>query len=60
MEKVSRYRSLEAFCRHRARVVGEDAETWRERAEMFSRLAAVASRSANQPVDEEKSATADD
>ena len=60
MENICRYRSLEAFCRHRARLVGEDFDAWRERAETFSRLAAAESRSAPRTIDIENTAATDD
>ena len=57
MENISRYRSLEAFCRQRARLVGEDSDAWREKAEIFSALAAAESRSAAETINREKAAT---
>jgi len=44
MENILRYRSLEAFCRQRARIRGEDSDVWLEKAEIFARLATAESR----------------
>jgi hypothetical protein len=43
MDNVARYRSMEAFCRHRARVEVEESDTWLKQASIFSNMAAAES-----------------
>jgi hypothetical protein len=45
MDNILRYRSLEAFCRQRAQIEGENYDVWLEKADIFARLAAAESRS---------------
>ena len=55
MDNILRYRSLEAFCRQRARTEGESCDAWLEKAEIFARLANAESRSKTaEENDEEK------
>lgn len=56
MEDLLRYRSLEEFCRQRARIEEKDSGVWLEKAGIFARLAAAESRSKiAETSDEEKS-----
>jgi hypothetical protein len=60
MDNILRYRSLEAFCRQRARIEGQSCDVWLEKASIFARLAAAESRSKKAETnDEEKSSRAD-
>ena len=45
MEDFLRYRSLEEFCRQRARIEEKDSGVWLEKAGIFAGLAAAESRS---------------
>jgi hypothetical protein len=55
MENISRYRSLEAFCRQRARI--EDCDVWLEKADIFARLAAAEGRSKRAEANDEEKVT---
>jgi hypothetical protein len=41
MDNVTRYRSIEAFCRHRALIDVGEADAWLKKASAFSRMAAA-------------------
>jgi len=45
MDNVARYRSMEAFCRHRALQETKESDVLLEKAAMFSRLAGAESKS---------------
>jgi hypothetical protein len=45
MDNVARYRSMEAFCRHRALQEIKESDVWLNKAAVFSRLAAAESES---------------
>jgi hypothetical protein len=45
VEDFLRYRSLEEFCRQRARIEEKDSGVWLEKAGIFAGLAAAESRS---------------
>jgi hypothetical protein len=53
MEKVLRYRSLEAFCRHRARIEGESPDVWLEKANILASLASAEIKPKASAADEE-------
>jgi hypothetical protein len=52
MDNILRYRSLEAFCRQRARIEGCDV--WLEKADIFAGLADAESRSKTAEKNDEK------
>ena len=52
MDNIIRYRSLEAFCRQRARIEGCDL--WLEKADIFARLADAESRSEKAETDDQE------
>jgi hypothetical protein len=53
MKNILRYRSLEAFCRYRARTVGEDTDVWLEKANILGSLAAAEVKLTSSAVDAE-------
>ena len=44
MEPLQRYRTMEAFCRQRAKMEGEDESSWLTEAELLAKLATNAHR----------------
>jgi hypothetical protein len=50
MEQVLHYRAMEAFCRQRAKMDGEDESFWLTEAEVQAKLAKNMSRVARRPV----------
>jgi hypothetical protein len=57
MEKVLRYRSLEAFCRQRAQICTNDSFGWLEKASLLASLAAAESRVGLASVDDDQVTT---